>query len=298
MAPPRSRKWTWTKHYQTDSDYQDWVRFVTGNGSRYTVYGKEKCPETGRLHLQGFSYFDNKQSLRQLKQIDAQVHLEISQGSIEQNITYCKKDGNYTEHGTPPMSRSSAAAAENRVQKRKERNALLLHTDLLDLVESGELPLTQVPLIEKAKHIIAMQLRPYQHGAPRGVWIYGQPGTGKTFSVTTRYPDAYMKNQNKWWDGYQGQETVLLDDLDTPILGHYLKRWMDAYACVGEIKGGHVNLRHKRFIVTANYSPDVLFAEDPIMAQAIKRRCQIIFMDDPVNREDLPEREIIDLTSE
>lgn len=86
-----------------------------------------------------------------------------------------------------------------------------------------------------------------------------------------QYPGAYLKAQNKWWDGYQGQEAVILDDLDTDALGHHIKIWADRYTCTGEIKGSTVPLFHKVFCVTSNYTPEQLF-KDPAMAEAVRRR--------------------------
>jgi hypothetical protein len=83
-----------------------------------------------------------------------------------------------------------------------------------------------------------------------------------------------MKGQNKWWDGYQGQATVILDDMDTDCLGHLLKIWSDKYSCTGEVKGGTVPLMHTKFIVTSNYRIEELF-KDPIMAAALKRRFRV-----------------------
>lgn len=49
----------------------------------------------------------------------------------------------------------------------------------------------------------------------------------------TRFPDAFRKNQNKWFDGYTGQLHIILDDLDRVGTGlsHHLKIWMDRYPC-------------------------------------------------------------------
>jgi len=78
---------------------------------------------------------------------------------------------------------------------------------------------------------------------------------------------------NKWWDGYVGQENVLLEDFDKggACLGHYLKIWADRYACTGETKGGTIPLQFKKFVITSNYTPEQLW-EDTEMRAAIDRR--------------------------
>lgn len=73
-----------------------------------------------------------------------------------------------------------------------------------------------------------------------------------------------MKLSNKWWDGYQGQEAVIMDDLGeehAKCLTSHLKHWADPWGKMpGEIKGGQVALTYDTFIVTSNYSPEGLFA--------------------------------------
>ena len=68
--------------------------------------------------------------------------------------------------------------------------------------------------------------------AKRCLWYWGAPGTGKTRKATAEHPDAYKKLQNKWWDGYQGQDVVILDDLGTETakaLTTHLKLWADPW---------------------------------------------------------------------
>ena len=69
-------------------------------------------------------------------------------------------------------------------------------------------------------------------------WIWGPAGTGKTRSVWLEYPDLYPKMANKWWDGYQGEETVLIDDFDKrhePLI-HHLKVWAQQAPFLAEEK--------------------------------------------------------------
>ena len=108
------------------------------------------------------------------------------------------------------------------------------------------------------------------------LWIYGNPGSGKTYYATHLYKNYFLKNQTQWWDGYRGEEVIILDDYDKPIMGHYVKIWADNYNSVGEIKNGSIALNFKVFIVTSNYMPRTLWPNDLPMQYAICRRFRFI----------------------
>lgn len=67
-----------------------------------------------------------------------------------------------------------------------------------------------------------------------------------------------MKSLTKWWDGYNKEKIVLIDDWEKDsmkYLCHYLKLWADPYGQItGEVKGSILPLSYEVLIVTSNYS--------------------------------------------
>jgi len=167
-----------------------------------------------------------------------------------------------------------------------KRNSATDWARIADLAKEGNLDQIQAeePSIWLTNYRTLKQIKvdhmkcPENLPGPCGKWIHGPPGVGKSFWAREQWGnDLYIKAQNKWWDGYQGQKFVLLDDFDSKVLGHYLKIWLDAYAFTAETKGGTIQIRPCVFIITSNYKVEELF-EDPVVAAAISRRCQKIFI--------------------
>jgi len=99
--------------------------------------------------------------------------------------------------------------------------------------------------------------------------------------VKATYPGAYYKHINKWFDGYQGQETVVIEDVDPDSCTHmtrYFKIWGDRYAFPVEIKGGSLIIRPKMVIITSNYTMEECFKNLPDL-EAMQRR----YLDKPMS---------------
>lgn len=253
----QSKRWCFTLNNYSDGD----IALFKNLSCLYMVFGYEVA-ESGTPHLQGFLTLKNKQRLAGMKKIHATAHWEAAKGTSLQASEYCKKDGNFYEHGTPP---SQGKRSDLETATTKIKAGASVATVAMDY------PSLYVRYGRGLRDFALLCNKPYDHHDVRGFWFHGKPGTGKSLFART-YPSLYLKQQNKWFDAYDNEETILLDDLDTDVLGHHLKIWADRYACTGETKGGTVPLRHHRFIVTSNFTIDDLFSGSPEICSALKRR--------------------------
>lgn len=115
--------------------------------------------------------------------------------------------------------------------------------------------------------------------APKGIWITGPPGAGKTFIrrlIQIKYKRRpYIKALNKWWDGYKQEPIAIMDEVgrsNAAWLGDDLKRWTDEYGDTGEVKGASTPLTFRVFIITSNYRFEELWEDDSRIRDALERR--------------------------
>lgn len=86
--------------------------------------------------------------------------------------------------------------------------------------------------------------------------VVGPSGTGKSRYARTSYPGAYWKPKGPWWDGYDGEETVVIDEM----YGHCfpfseLLQLLDRYPYKVPVKGGTMEFVSKRIVMTSNQHP-------------------------------------------
>lgn len=90
--------------------------------------------------------------------------------------------------------------------------------------------------------------------------LWGPPGTGKSrYAWETGGPDAFWlskPNSNRvFWDGYDGQEVVVIDEFTGWLPFGFMCRLLDRYPMRVETKGSSVPFLAKRVIITSNLDP-------------------------------------------
>lgn len=98
----------------------------------------------------------------------------------------------------------------------------------------------------------------------------GPTGTGKSKWALETFPNAYWKQRSNWWDGYCGQESVVIDEFYGWLPFDLCLRLCDHYPLLVETKGGNVNFNSKNIIFTSNNIPSTWWKN--IYFQSFARR--------------------------
>ena len=275
----------WLRNFKM-SRYRDWT-FRLANYTQeeeeaikkidceYMVFGHEIAPTTGTPHLQGYIYFKNRKSLNQLKKMFGdRTHLENAKGNSQQNYEYCTKEGNFFEKGKRPLTakekRSKGGKTSAKMQKEDWAN-IISHAEKDDL-EWIEQNFPRIFFVYKhnierirdgAKTEYNLDLD-NKGLRDHFLWLWGPTGSGKSHSARTIAkkidPDhePYLKDWNKWWNGYKGQKVTIIDEASPERLEHlidFLKKWADKWTFTAEVKGSSYNaIRPEYIIITSNYN--------------------------------------------
>lgn len=275
MSQPKSRNWCFTLNNYSEEDIERFNGYFNEEESliKFGIIGKE-VGESGTPHLQGFLQLHNQCRLRTLQlYFDGRAHWEMMRGKCHQAIAYCEKDGDFITVGTRPLTQSEKGQKEKRRYEDAWENAVAGNLDEID----ADIRIRHYNTLKRITldHQLAGDVDTL---APetRMRWYYGVAGSGKSRSARDEFPDAYLKMCNKWWDGYSGQETVILEDFDKKheVLIHHLKIWADIYPFLMEVKGGASKIRPRLVIVTSNYHPQEIWTE-PGDLQPILRRFEL-----------------------
>ncbi|QGH72833.1 MAG: Rep protein [CRESS virus sp. ct1Gc25] len=252
-AASGSRGWCLTWNNYTNEEYEYCRVMWSKNNVVYAIVGKE-VGSCGTPHLQCYVYYRTKRSFRVMKQEFYKCHIECAIADALKNEKYCNKDGKHWEFGTRPLTQKEKGDAE---KNRWDLAKMLAKEDRLDEIDS-KIYITNLRNLERIrdKHkrkAVALD------GDLLHEWVYGETGVGKSTYARSMYPDAYIKNRNKWWDGYCGEEVVLIEEWspDMKMLIPFLKDWCDRWPFFAESKGGHIGIiRPVKIIVTSNYCID------------------------------------------
>lgn len=225
--------------------------------------------DTGYLHWQLLAIFRKKARLRSVKRVFGErCHAEPSRSEAADEYVW-KDDtavsGTRFELGKRPMRRNNDTDWEAVLDNAKRGRLDDIPGDVL------------VRCYHNIKRIAVDNIQAI--GIERSVIVFwGPTGVGKSRRAWDQAGiNAYPKDPlTKFWDGYNGQEHVVIDEFRGGIsIGHIL-RWFDRYPVIVEVKGSSTVLKAQKIWITSNINPRLWYPElDEPTQEALLRRLEI-----------------------
>lgn len=245
-------------------------------GCTFATWQQELSPDGGRLHWQGYAEFSGPQRWTTLHTLegfdDPPAHFESRHGSQDQAIAYCNKedtrlDGPWTfgeknhQGERHDLMRVKAAIDAGQSMKRVADD----HYQVWCKYHSA---FRQYKRMTSIKRDWAMEI----------FIVIGPSGCGKTKFARDSFPDAYWKPHGKWWDNYDGQDVVVIDEMYGNRMSFTeLLNLMDRYPHSIECKGGTIEFTSRTLVFTTNQEPEEWF--DPQRTHQ-----HMMWADNPLNR--------------
>lgn len=220
------------------------------------------------------------------------VHLEKRQGTREQARAYCMKpetrDTSVLESGPWEFGEFAEGGQGHRSDLDSVAALVQEGKTIQEIAEAY--PVQYIKYSKGIEKLVGLKRknREFADDEDCDVWlIYGPPNQGKSFFVSKRWPDAYWKNNTKWWDFYEQEEVVVFDDFygQLPIVDFL--RICDRYKYSVEVKGLMTPLAAKTIVFTSNKMPHQWWSEETkakhqwaSIERRIKHWCYIEIADD------------------
>ncbi len=242
------------------------IEFVPAK-MHYLVY-QEEISASGTYHFQGYCEFTKQMRKDAAKELlgGRTVHVEFRGGTAEEAAAYCKKQFNDDGSDKRLAGTEPFEAGEMRVQGKRTdlvafRDAVFSGARQRDLVEDFASILARYP---KFYQTLTWIRRPIRKEELVVTLLYGSTGTGKTKAVHDRHEKDLdfwrqpLNNGTMWFDGYDFDTTVLLDDFAGKASHVHLcalLQLLDIYPISVPTKGAHAWWMPTRVFVTTNLLP-------------------------------------------
>ena len=222
-----ARRWTFT-NFQMDWDFDKLEDRIESGELKYCVFQKEKCPDTGKKHFQGYAVFGNAIRRKGAQKVlgIGKSHMEIAKGTNKQNFKYCTKEEtrvgkHYYEFG------DFSDIGQGKRSDLKKATEAVIEGGIDMLVETHPEMFVK---FHKGFQALEDRLAKHREKPAKIYFIYGKAGAGKTELATKICGDYYIKDPtSKWWDGWDGENVIIDDMRDWIVSKDYTLRLLDRY---------------------------------------------------------------------
>jgi len=242
----QSRNWCFT-----DFELLDWSKIYEAcDDIRYVCWGTETCPKTKKKHYQGWIQIEKKKRLGGIKKLcqSKKIHIEACRGTESDNDKYCQKDNLYSKKGE--FTTQGKRTDLDELKKIIDRGGTLK-----DIADENFTAFIQYNRgFQEYKKIVDKSRRKCFRKV-ECIHIHGETGLGKTRKAMGYSDDTYKIQGSalQWWDGYDGEKVLVIDEYDSQIPCTELLGILDGYQLRLPIKGSFTYANWEKVIITSNY---------------------------------------------
>lgn len=285
----KSRNWTFTLNNPQGDEIFD-------HGQIKMLITNKEVGQEGTIHYQGYCEFANPVPFSTVRNFLPRAHWETRKGTQREAVIYCVKDylkdykqsseclDDFKDHDLEGLEQfgllSVGIDRKQKLQAYIEKLSLKKQSRLLHLKRCLDEGMSTKDLWQEdfetmVRHHRAFQNYQLEMVTPRShemeiIVIFGPTGTGKSRWCAENFPNAYWKQLGKWWDAYNQQEVVVIDEFYGWLQWTTLLRLCDRYPMMVETKGGQVQFVAKTIIFTSNTRPNNWYKDKYF--DAFKRR--------------------------
>ncbi len=213
----------------------------------YICWGNEVCPTTGRKHRQGWLQLTKHTVFNTVKKLfGGKTSLFPCKGTEEQNDKYCRKDNDFQSYGE--------------FTTQGERTDLR-HIGTMILKDGTTLP--EIAELYPGDYIryhrgfgkmreIRVKMDTSTYRSLNVQVLSGETGSGKTRRAVESGGYLIHGDDMDWWDGYEQEETLIIDEYSNQLKITKLLGILDGYQLRLAIKGGFTYANWTNVIITTN----------------------------------------------
>lgn len=241
----------------TDFELLDWENIFNSNKDkiRYLCKGVETCPSTGKKHIQGWIQFHTKKRLGGVKLIinSKKIHLESCRGDEFDNEKYCKKDNEFKTWG-------SFITQGYRSDLKRIYDEMMSGKPIADVIRDD------INVYSKYRNTFKDIKQIYDKESSKEfrkvevIMLRGSTGTGKTKHAMKEATYKINASELNWWDGYDGDKAILIDEYDNDVPITKMLNILDGYQLRLPIKGGFTYAKWNKVYITTNLETEQLHA--------------------------------------
>jgi hypothetical protein len=235
--------------------------------------------QSGTPHIQGYLQLHRTQRGSWVKKrLHSGAHWEPARADYSCNEEYCTKEegriagpwtvGRFKRAG----ERSDIQAVQKAIEDgQSERQIAAVYPEVW----------FKYPRAVKEYRRLIVEPRRFKS---RVIVLVGPTGTGKTSFAFHCFDDVYVKPHGEWFDGYDGESVVLIDEFYGWIPYSLLLTLLDRYPCLVPFKGGFHQWSPRTIVLTSNKPPNEWYSSEKHPYAPLERRIDVLAYKDELDQ--------------